>query len=222
MELHPNDPVPLTSLKWTPPGAIPPRVRSFGKYFDTSDWLPGDLILTREIKPDFIGTAISKAQIAGGYSPHDSLWTHAAMYLGDDLTLCEATFSLGFGPQGVVNTYLWDYCGDYIIKVRRPKVIQKHRDRWLLALKALTQIKKDYDFLYVINLAWLAYRGNGFWNQKNKVGIHPRALVCSTLYADAYASQTKRVLGENGGICTPAFLSQSADFDNIKAVWRPI
>jgi hypothetical protein len=88
---------------------------------------------------------------------------------------------------------------------------------------ALTQLRKDYDFRYVAHLAWMAWKGTGFWSQGVKASLSASALVCSTLYADAYTRQTRRTLGEqNNGICTPAYLSQSSEFEDINLGWLEI
>lgn len=213
---------PETDAAWVPPGAIPPRFRQFGKFFDTRNWRAGDLLLTRESASDRVGAAIKSAQLKGGYRESDAQWTHAAMYLGDGLTVCEATFSLWPIRTGVQITPLWDYCGDHCVRLRRPKAITTSEEAWLMAIRALTNIRKDYDFLYIVKLAWQAHRGYGFWSQDRKVPIRGSALVCSTLYADAYTFQSKRVLGENNGYCTPAYLSQCTDFDDLDIRWRPI
>jgi hypothetical protein len=198
-------------------------LRRFGKFFDTSNWRQGDLILVRDIAPDWVGRRIEKAQVRGGYAPGDARWSHAALYLGDRLTVCEATFTLPRGTQGVVQTPLWDYCGGSAIRVRRPRAVTTSDEAWLLAIKALTQLQKDYDFKYVAHLAWIAWKGTGFWGGGAKVRLDASALVCSTLYADAYGRQTHRTLGEeNNGICTPAYLSQSSEFDDINLDWLEI
>jgi hypothetical protein len=198
-------------------------LRKFGKYFDTSNWRAGDLVLTREINPGRIGRWIERAQVKGGYAKEDARWTHAALYLGDRLTVCEATFSLWPPSHGIVQTALWDYCGDSAIRIRRPLAIDSAEAAWLLAIMALTQMRKDYDFGYVLRLASIAFSGKGFWTAGTRSVLSPSALICSTLYADAFARQTGRTLGEqNNGICTPAFLSQSDKFEDKNIGWLPI
>lgn len=211
------------SPAWKPPGAIPPRLRAFGKFFDTSQWRAGDLLLFRDKKPDLVGRAIARAQKAGGYADIDAMWTHVALYLGDAFSLCEATFSTSPFSQGVTDTPLWDYCGDYVVRLRRPNAITTDADGWLLAIKALTQLRKDYNFLLIASLGLRALRGDGFWQPGSRTWIRPSALVCSTLYADAYARQTRRSLGEqSNGYCTPAYLSQSSEFRDIPIGWSAL
>jgi hypothetical protein len=198
-------------------------LRAFGKFFDTSNWRAGDLLLVRDIEPDWVGRGIEKSQLRGGYAQADARWSHAALYLGDRLTVCEATFSVLGGPQGVVQTPLWEYCGTFAVRLRRPRAVVQSDDAWLLAIKALTQLRKEYDFNYIARLAWLAWKGTGFWGGGVTARLSPSALVCSTLYADAYGRQTRRTLGEeDNGICTPAYLSQSAEFDDLNLEWLEI
>lgn len=215
--------LPEADLPWFPPGAIPPKFRAFGKYFDTRLWRAGDLLLSRETLPSRVGKAIESAQKNGGYHPNDARWTHAAIYLGDGFTLCEASFSFWPLRMGVQIANLWEYCGDYCLRLRRPTAVTTEADAWLMSIRALTSIRKDYDFRYVFKLAWSAFRGQGFWSPGCAVPIRGSALVCSTLYADAYTRQTKRILGEqNNGCCTPAYLSQSPEFVDLGLQWRPI
>jgi hypothetical protein len=222
LELLPSDNAVADKDPWKPPGAIPPALRTFSKFFDTSNWRAGDLVLEREMTPDWVGEKIVAAQIRGGYAIDDARWTHAAMYLGDSLTVCESTFSTLVGARGVLLTPLWKYCGSSAIRVRRPRVLDD-RGAWLLAIRGLTQLRKNYDFKYIIKLGWVAYRGKGFWAENARLSLSPSALVCSTLYADAFAKQTRRALGEqNNGLCTPAYLSQSDEFDEVPLAWLTI
>lgn len=220
-ELLPTDPPLGSSHRWTPPGAIPPSFRKFGKFFDTRSWRPGDLLLFRDITPDCVGRAIASAQLAGGYAKDDAMWTHVALYIGDGLTVCEATFSATpWGRRGVLLTPLWEYCGASAVRLRRPTAVSTDTDAWLLAIKGLSQLRKAYHFQYLIRLAFKAYRGTGFWRENTPCRIKASALICSTLYADAYARQTGRVLGEQSdGYCTPAYLSQSHDFSEVPLAW---
>lgn len=222
LELLPDHKPPDNVAPWRPPGAIPLDLRKFGKFFHTTAWRAGDLILSREIAPDWIGKWIEKSQTTGGYAPADARWTHVAMYVGDGLTVCEATFSFKGGSHGVVRTQLWDYCGESAIRVRRPKSVADN-DAPLLVVNAMEHLRKPYAFGELIKLALRALFGKGFWSTDFGPALYPPAFVCSTLYADAFARQTRCVLGErNNGYCTPAYLSQCLEFDDIQPEWRPI
>jgi hypothetical protein len=216
------DSAPLANGNWVPPGAIPASLREFGKYPNTSDWWPGDLLLTRDIEPDRVSRAITSAQVRGGYHQDDSDWTHAALYLGDGLNVCEASFDSPWRGGDVRITRLWDYCGSYALRVRRSTFITEEETGWLMAVSALTHLREDYDFSYVWKLALQAWSGRGFWQSDIRVSIKPSALVCSTLYADAHNRVTRRLLGESNGLCVPAYLSQCRELDEINADWLRI
>ena len=206
---------------WKPPGPIPRALREFGKYPDTSRWWPGDLVLTRALKPNSVSRAITKAQINGGYAPDDSEWTHAAVYLGDGLNVCEATVDSIFRRGTVRVSRLWDYCADHFICIRRSTFVKTQSQGWLMAITALTNLQKDYDFSYVARLALLAARGRGFWQTDIRVPIRPSALVCSTLYSDTHNRVTRHILTDNG-VCVPAQLSQCTELKDVASTWLKI
>lgn len=203
---------------------FPPALRSFGKFPQTKSWWPGDLILTRDLKPDKVSATITVAQTRGGFDGTDAIWTHAAVYLGDGRNVCEATFDSLWAGGSVRVTPIWDYCGKYGLRIRRSKYVeQSGRDvGWKLALYALTHLRKQYDFTYIFKLARQAWGGRGFWQEDVKIRIRPTALVCSTLYADAHGRVTRQLLGDSNGLCVPAFLSQSSDMRNVEADWLTV
>jgi hypothetical protein len=219
-ELHPDH--PPTAQAWTPRGAVPNSLRTFGKYPRTSDWWPGDLILTRLIKPNRISQIVSEAQKKGGYSEFASSWTHAAVYLGDGQNLCEATGKSLYRRGSVHVTPLWEYCGDHALLVRRSAHVSDREVGWQLATYALTHLNKPYDVGFIAQLGIQAYLGNGFWQTGRHFRIKRSALVCSTLYADAHGRVTQRILGEESGLCVPAYLSTSSQLTDVTSAWAPI
>ena len=109
--------------------ALPRGTRTFGKLVDTSNLRPGDLLLSREQEPDRISQLIAEVQAEGGYATQDGRWTHAAMYVGDDQSVIEATFD-GLASGGDVRlTSLDEYCdGKNILRFRRSKYLnRRHR-----------------------------------------------------------------------------------------------
>src|SRR5437879_5728534 len=76
--------------EWSPSGPLPQTVRNFGYVPDVFRWLPGDLILTSPLRPNHLNSMITRMQQRGGYDEKDSRWTHAAMYAGDGMKICEA------------------------------------------------------------------------------------------------------------------------------------
>lgn len=213
-ELHPD--APYTEA-WKPEGAIPETLRVFGKFPATKLWHPGDLILTRSTNPGPKAQWIAKTQQKGGYDASDSLWTHAAIYLGDGGRVCEATL---FG--GVHITPLSAYCGGYVLRVRRSLLAASKDSGWMLAVNALTRLGSHYRWSEIPRLAVKALLGKGFWGHQDRVPIKPSTLICSTLYADAHARTTSQMLGEVDGTCVPAYLSQSDRLQEVDSAWARI
>jgi len=185
---------------------------------DLTDCEAGDLILTRPFDPksDRISKAITEAQVRGGFDAEHARWTHAAVYLGDDEHLCEATFKTPGYPDGVIIRSAFEYCdGTYVLRARRPKGMTE-KQRLRIAIGALTNVGSPYSWRQIIQFGSAALSGRGFWGGSIDRGprIKVRALVCSTLYQDAwnfaYQGNTVRL----GSFCTPAHLSASPDFED--------
>jgi hypothetical protein len=196
---------------------LPPQARNWGRVLDLSAAEPGDLILTRTVgpKPDKASAAITNAQLAGGFVLGHAQWTHAAVYLGDDEHLCEANVKVPGYRYGVIIRSAFDYCdGTYAIRARRPKGLSA-KERLRIAIGAAASLGKGYGFLQLYRFWRAARSGRGFWGGSIVIGprIRTGALVCSTLYQDAYnfalAGNTIRL----GSLCTPAHLSASSDFE---------
>lgn len=218
--LCPNGPV------WKPDGAIPPKVREFGRVPCTADWKPGDLVLIKERQPDYFSKKITQYQVDGGYSQDDSEWTHAAVYVGDDaLHVCEATVPGWHIWRGrVVFTSLLDYCGKHELRVRRSNHIDTVDKGWLLVIEAMTQMGKRYDVSRILEIAFKVNgnKNKGFWS-RDLFSIGPRgALMCSTLYADSHNRVSDKDIGEKSGVCVPAYLSQCDAFTDIPLTWAQI
>jgi hypothetical protein len=65
-------------------------------------------------------------------------------------------------------------------------------------------------------IAWVSYSGTGFWQTSARTRgprIRIDALVCSTLYQDAYNFAFQGTSIRMGALCTPAHLSASPDFE---------
>jgi hypothetical protein len=197
---------------------LPPETRAWGRILDLSQLEPGDLILTRpaDQNSDRISAAIVQAQLQGGFDIGHAQWTHAAVYLGDDEHLCEANFKTAGYPSGVVIRSAFEYCdGTYAIRARRPKGMTA-KERLRIAIGALTNLGSSYNFFQLFQFATAAYSGKGFWGLAQPRGprIKVRALVCSTLYQDAYNFAFRGDTVRMGSLCTPAHLSASSDFEN--------
>ena len=200
--------------------AVSKETRAFGKLIDCEPLRPGDLMLTRDIVPDWIGKLISGVQQKGGYSELDSRWTHAAMYLGDYTHVVEATFDSPITGGDVRLTTLDDYCkGGVALRFRRSRFITSDADGWKICVRAMSRLRKPYSFARAIDM-WFrtVVRGAGFFDDDEKYPVSS-AVICSTLYADAYNEVTRRSLGEVSGACVPAWLSAADEFEDVGVQW---
>src|SRR5260370_24772777 len=198
---------------------LPPQARNWGRILDLSAAEPGDLILTRPVDAysDKISAAIRKAKLEGGFALEHAQWTHAAVYLGDDEHLCEANFKAPGYPNGVIIRSAFDYCdGTYAVRARRPKDMNA-KERLRIAIGALANLGSSYSFSQLIQFATAAYSGRGFWGGSKIKGprMKMRALICSTLYQDAYNFAFRGNTVRLGSLCTPAHLSASPDFEEV-------
>ncbi len=195
--------------------------RKWGRILDLSALEPGDLLLFRPTKPstDSISENISKAQLAAGLHVRHAQWTHAAVYLGDGQNVCEANFKSPGQKDGVVIRSVFDYCdGTSAIRARRPKNMTPQQ-RMRIAIGALTNLGKGYDFRQIVNFAvdasrqgWLV-RLKGVFGSSDGPRLPPQSFVCSTLYQDALTYASKGNSVRLGALCTPAQLSASDDFE---------
>jgi hypothetical protein len=194
---------------------LPPEARCTGRMLDTTRLRPGDLILTRPSKPndDPIGRRISKAQENGGFVQRHARWTHAAVYLGDGEHICEASVSL-FPPRAKIHMCsIHKFCdGKRVIRARSPKGFTAEQ-RIRLALGAMTNLEKRYDFSLIAQFYLIAFTGRVFSNMPKKARMRTSTLVCSTLYQDAYSFAVDGGAVTTGSFCTPAHLSASDLFE---------
>lgn len=194
---------------------LPPVARQWGRILKTSGLLPGDLVLVRSMKPDRTSRAIHQAQTDGGFPERHAQWTHAAVYLGDDEHVCEANVKEENVRWGVDMRSIFHYCdGVHALKVRRP-IVRNERQRIRIVIGALLHVGKRYSLLEVLSFAKAAASGKGFWQNGRKRRIRPRALVCSTLYQDAYNYSFTGTTVRMGSLCTPAHLSSSRDLEDV-------
>lgn len=200
---------------WKPSGPIPTEIRTFGFFPNIDDWLPGDLLLVSATKPGWISRQIISAQKRGGYSEDDSRWHHAAMYIGD-AHICEAV------GRGVHLVPLFDYIGEHKLRIRRDLGLPLEL-RFRVAVKALARMRNSYSRRSVLKLFFQSFKG--FWEDS---GIHfaplgVRAVICSQLYADAYAMATSKLINSNPSVqVTPAALSETAQLADIAVYWKKI
>ncbi|SCB52082.1 Permuted papain-like amidase enzyme, YaeF/YiiX, C92 family [Bradyrhizobium shewense] len=193
---------------------LPAAAREWGRIIETKNLLPGDLVLVRSISPDRVSKSIENAQLKGGFPQRHAQWTHAAVYLGDGEYICESTFKESLTRGGVVMRSLFNYCdGKHAIRVRRPKV-SSDRQRIKIVIGALNHMGKSYSWFELLSFMSAAQSGRGFWQNGQRQRIRTGALVCSTLYQDAFNFSFSGTTVRMGTLCTPAHLSASPDFEN--------
>ena len=214
--LDPAD--PKTTGTWTPPGWLPQAVRAFGRYPDVRAWLPGDLLLFSSVSPDRISKSIQDFQLQG-HAPGDARWTHAAVYMGDEETICDSDFDW-FGPRGVSVKPLHAYFGKHLILTRRaPSLTQ--RDQLMLVVNAVRHTGDGYDFAGLARLGWKIWRRK--LTRLFSARRSARSVFCSRLFADAFLQTTKRVLQDPWlNDTTPAFLSATSDLVDVATTWLSI
>ena len=201
--------------EWIPDGPLPPELRSFGFYPDISQMRAGDLILLSPVKLSGISKKIAEAQESGGYAPEDARWTHAAVYAGARVGLCEAT------RRGVHVSLLHEYIGKHLFRVRRDPSLDRETG-WDIVVNALVRLNTPYS-LRSIGTIFRRAKGPGLWARQELSAHEKEASICSQLYAEAYSIATGKTLWNCvGKEVTPAYLSQANALTDIAMQWRRI
>ncbi len=200
---------------WRPVEQLPSKVREFALFPNIEDWLPGDLVLAAQVKPDWIHRQIAEAQLRSGFAAEDARWQHAAVYMGDGF-LSEA------GTSGVRYASISNYVGEHLIRVRRDPSLNGD-ERWRLAIQAVVRLGERYGFRRVFSIyrnsfskSWRLALGAQFYKKS-------RSVICSQLYADAFSVVTGRLLWPyvNTPI-TPATLSLTQVLSDVQLHWKDI
>lgn len=223
---HIPAPTKVLDQKWIPSTAIPERLRNWGFVPDTSAWHPGDVILTKSPNPDRISKLIQAVQTFG-YGAEPAEWTHAAVYLGDGLLLCEAQIDLNMSDPvcSVIVAKLWDYLGTHDIMVRRSRHADDRESGWAIAVAAATKIGSAYDWKFIMKLAAdRTFVGDDVFLRDHTGKISSNAYICSSLYSTAHAYVTDVSLTDKtNGICVPAYLaSNTRHLDTVEFSWKRI
>jgi hypothetical protein len=208
----------------TPPTAIPIGVRAFGFLPNFDAWQPGDLILVQDKNPDLISKAIAKIQ-ASGYGKKHAVWTHAAVYLGDGLMLCEAQIDPPQRVFSVIVANCWNYFGTHEICLRRSRHALEPEAGWAIATAAATKIGGQYDWKFILKIAAdRLFLGEDILVHDQTGKISAGTFVCSSLYSTAHAYATDvTITDKTNGLCLPAYLAANQKhFVTIPFDWRPI
>lgn len=206
-----------TTGQWTLSGPIPQALRQFGRFPDVRLWLPGDLLLFSAIHPGWIARSIIQGQQRGGYAEEDARWHHAAVYLGDGISICEAVVT------GVRHTPIYPYIlGNYRLRVRRDTALTAE-ERWKVAMQSLTRLASPYGFSGIVSLARQSWRG--YWQSRGSLPplLGARAVICSQLCSDSYSMVTGRLLVKTpSGTVKPADLSLTPQLTDVATTWLEI
>lgn len=109
---------------------LPKDVRKLGHAPAIEQLLPGDLLLFSPIHANFVSSRIAHAQERGGFHAEHALWTHAAIFLYDDV-IVEA-----LPIRGVVQNSIYVRVPNHRILIRRNPRLDE-RIRYRIALRAL-------------------------------------------------------------------------------------
>jgi len=192
-----------------PVSTVPPHVRSFGFVPNLRQCLPGDLILFRNTTPNVLDRVISRAQRE--FHSDDAQWTHAAVYLYDDKIVEAVPF------KGVRTRSLYGDVPHRIFRIRRRADLQE-RDRYKIALRALTMLGSRYSLRAAISIGWQT--SLGLWDRVFSINFGP-VIICSKVFHDAYVEITRSLL-EGCSIdqpIKPAHLSATTDLDDVDVGW---
>jgi hypothetical protein len=138
MEQYYLDPsrIDREQCRWWAPKRLPTQVREFGYYPDIDLFLPGDLILVRNLNGNYSHKVIEAVQRELGYHERDCIWHHAAVYLGAEGKVCEA--DLDCVRYGSLDRYS---TGQHYIRVRRAPGLSDDQ-RWQIAVKSLVELNQ--------------------------------------------------------------------------------
>jgi hypothetical protein len=188
---------------------LPKKTRMFGFVPDHKVLLPGDAVLVKSQRAGLIGRQIVRFQLES-YECDHACWTHVAVYIGEG-TLVEA-----MPWHGVRTSSIYSLVPSRSVLVRRdPKLNME--ERYKIAVQAASRLGQKYSHWRLPSL--IIGAAVGFWSTQRSVRM-TRALVCSTLYSDAWASVTEAMLipGRLAELW-PCHISATLKLDDVLVPW---
>jgi hypothetical protein len=182
-------------------------IRRFGLVPDPRELLPADILLIAGSSP--VSRLIGRAQTRAGFAAHDAMWSHVALFTGDNMVV-EANPWGGVALRPMVEATF----GRRILARRRPGLAME--DRYRVVIKALAHLRRRYSILTVPSLAWRAWAGPRARPSGHVGGI----TICSTLVADAYVEAVQAdIRPPSMGAAWPADVSHTDRLSDVTIGW---
>lgn len=210
--LTPEEPVRAGCI-FSPDGELSAAVRTFGKFPNLDDWLPGDILLVSSRKPGLVQRQITSVQQCA-YGQSHALWHHAAIYMGNGFVV-EAT------TRGVRYTSVSHYVGGHILSLRRNPDLSPH-ERWLVAIEAGVRLKQAYGFRDILQIYRRSFPA---LSRQIRPSVLRQAdsVICSQLCLEAHAGVTQKLIVPlRVNPVVPAALSQSTSLLDVSLYWCAI
>lgn len=191
---------------------IDKSVRAFGFLPNIGELKPGDLLLFCSLKEKYLSKLIQSTQ-QSGHALIDSCWSHAAVYTGDEFTVCDSRIEKNIFNSGVKVRNIFPYIGNHLIRVRRPNL--ERDDQWRMVVNAMADIGARYSFLSAFKIFL-----QGLKAKENTSSSR----ICSQLYAEAYLKTTAVMIANyrQRNAITPASLSSSLKLTDVPVTWSRI
>lgn len=192
---------------------------NFGFVPDLSICKPGDLILSFDRTGDAMGGWITHAQEQAGFVNHDDTrWTHAAVFLYDDLIVEAVPW------RRVRSRSLYEDVPGSILRVRRAPLetmMDSHCaeiTRYKIALRALQMLGLRYSYFEAGRLGWRLISG---LSDRASFLSFGSTVICSKVFYDAYADITLKGLQDCplSAPVMPAHLSATPGLVDIQVPW---
>ncbi len=179
---------------------------------DAETLWPGDVLLVTGT--GLTGRLIRGVQQHGGFHPEHARWTHAALYIGRG-QIVEAT---PFGGVRVGQLAGMTFGRQLLVRRRPATPYLPMENRYDIAIRALTGLRRGYSVGAIPLLAWQAWRRN-LWDQDHRPDVR-RVTICSTVVRNAYTKAIfTDLLPGLTGVPWPADLSLTPELTDMPIGW---